>query len=82
MSEPVTLREEDDYIAAIRKGDGVAVQINCDGADLAYCFAAITVAIRNHFETHGSPALAEMLPQIVRNVCTDEDNFPLKQEEE
>ena len=68
MSKPVTLREKDDYVVAIRKKDGVAVQINCDGLDLAYCFAAMTAAIRNHFETHGCEELVNMLPERARTV--------------
>ena len=57
-----------------------AVQINCDGLDLAYCFAAMTAAIRNHFEMSGCKELVEMLPAIVRNVLDDKENFPLNVE--
>lgn len=80
MSKPVTLREKDDYVVAIRKKDGCAVQINCDGLDLAYCFAAMTAAIRNHFETSGCKELVDMLPVIVQNVLNDNENFPLHTE--
>lgn len=80
MSKPVTLREKDDYVVVVRKKDGCAVQINCDGLDLAYCFAALTAAIRNHFETHGCEELVNMLPDIVRNVLDDKKNFPLHTE--
>lgn len=81
MSKPVILKEKDDYIIAIRKKDGVAVQNNCDqDLDLLYCFAAVTAAIKDHYKRNDSLVLIEMLPKVVDSVLEDNTNFPLNVE--